>query len=90
VIFSVSASFRETAPTLLTDVGEAERFVRRLDSAPDLMELATSSTALATLPLDVHLEREGKGNHAQAMLETAYWLQSRLDQLVTLWKTLEP
>jgi hypothetical protein len=82
-------SFGETAPTILTDVTEAERFTRRLDRASDLLELAASGTALATLALDVHLEHEGKDNHAQALLETAYWLQSRLDQLVELWKALE-
>jgi len=49
----------------------------RLDMSLHLMEVAASSSALATLALDIHLEREGKDNHARAMLETAYWLQSR-------------
>ena len=53
------------------------------------MEAAASSTALATLALDIHLEREGKDNHAHALLETAHWLQSQVDGLVELWKTLE-
>ena len=82
-------SFEQTAPAILTDVSEAERFVRRLDRTVDLMELAASSTALATLALDIHMKREGKDNHARAMLETAYWLQSRLSELVELWKSLE-
>jgi len=58
-------SFAETAPTVLTDISEAKRFVRGLDKASDLMEAAASSTALATLALDIHLEREGKDNHAR-------------------------
>jgi hypothetical protein len=82
-------SFRKTAPKLLTDVSEAEGFVRRLDKASDLMELAASSTALATLALDVHLEREEKDSHARALLETGYWLQSRLASLAELWESLE-
>jgi hypothetical protein len=82
-------SFGETAPRILTDVTEAERFVRRLDRPSDLMELAASSAALATLALDVHMKRERKDNHAWAMLETAYWLQSRLSELVELWKSLD-
>jgi hypothetical protein len=82
-------SFAETAPTVLTDVSDAKRFVRGLDKAGDLMEAAASSTALATLALDTHLEREGKDDHAQALLETAYWLQSQIDGLVELRKTLE-
>lgn len=51
-------SFAETAPTVLTDINDAKRFVRGLDKASDLMEAAASSTALATLALDIHLERE--------------------------------
>jgi hypothetical protein len=53
-------SFAETAPTVLTDISEAKRFVRGLDQASDLMEAAASSTALATLALDIHLQREGR------------------------------
>ena len=82
-------SFAETAPTVLTDIIDAKRFVRGLDKPSDLMEAAASSTALATLALDIHLEREGKDNHAHALLETAHWLQSQVDGLVELWKALE-
>jgi hypothetical protein len=82
-------SFGQSAPTILTDATEAERFVRRLDRTVDLLELAVASTTLATLALEVHIERSGKDNHAQGMSETAHWLQSRLEQLVELWKTLE-
>jgi hypothetical protein len=83
------SSFGQTAPTILTDVTEGERFVRRLDRPMDLMELASSSAALAELALEIYLEREGKDNHARAMLETAHWLQSRLSELVELWKSLD-
>jgi hypothetical protein len=83
------SSFGQTAPTILTDSTEADRLVRQLDRTVDLMELAASSAALAALALDVYVEREGKDNHAQAMLETANWLRSRLMQGVELWKTVE-
>ena len=82
-------SLAGTAPTVLTDISDAKRFVRGLDKPSDLMEAAASSTALATHALDIHLEREGKDNHAHALLETAHWLQSQVDGLVELWKTLE-
>ena len=55
----------------------------------DLLELAVASTTLATLALEVHIERSGKDSHAEAMSETAHWLQSRLAQLVELWKSLD-
>ena len=82
-------SFRETAPTILTNVTEAERFVRRLDRTVDLLELAAASTALATLALEAHIELGGKDSRADAMLETAQWLRSRLVQLIELLKTVE-
>ena len=82
-------SFHETAPPVLTVVRAAELFVRQLDRRSDVMEVAASSAAVATLALDLHLRREDKDNHAQALLETAYWLQTRLASLVELWQTLE-
>jgi hypothetical protein len=89
MVFLRVASFQESAPLVLTDVTAAERFVRELDRRSDVMEVAAASAALATLALDLHLRREDKDNHAQALLETAYWLQTRLASLVELWKTLE-
>jgi hypothetical protein len=90
VIFRSVPSFHETAPLILTDVRAAERFVRRLDRRLDVMEVAASSAALTMLALDLHLRREGKDNHAETLLESAYWLQTRLASLVELWKGLEP
>jgi len=48
-LFRRGPSFHETAPPVLTDVRAAELFVRQLDRRSDVMEVAASSAALATL-----------------------------------------
>jgi hypothetical protein len=82
-------AFRDGAPEILREIEAAKVFVNGLDEASDLIEVACSSATLATLALDVHLKREGKDNHARAFLETAYWLQVRLAELVEVWKAIE-
>jgi hypothetical protein len=83
------ASFAETAPPILTDIEAARGFIRSLDRASDLMEAACAPAVLVMLALDAHLEREGKDNHALALLETAQLLHARLAQLLEVWKTVE-
>jgi hypothetical protein len=83
------SSFEETAPAILRDMNAAKAFVQGLQKPSDLMEVACSSTTLATLALDVHLKREGKDNHAAEFLRLAYWLQVRLGDLVEVWKRIE-
>jgi hypothetical protein len=87
--FGEKASFVETAPPILSDIEAARSFIRELDRASDLMEAGCSAAVLVLLVLDAHLERVGKDNHAQALLETAQWLHARLAQLVEVWKTVE-
>lgn len=83
------SDFADTAPEILRDIEAARRFVLRLESPGDLMEVACSSAALATLALDVHLQREGKDNHARAYLGAAHSLQTRLAELVEVWRDAE-
>ena len=48
-----------------------------------------AGAALATMALDRHLGREGKDNHARALLESAHRLQLRLAEMADLWAQLE-
>jgi hypothetical protein len=83
------ARFAQAAPQILTDIEAARGFVRSLDRASDLIEAACAAAVLVMLALDAHLEREGKDNHALALLETAQWLHARLAQLLEVWKTVQ-